>query len=307
MASDENFDLPEDPMIVSINGKYKGRHISELLADREHIAWLNRQPWFKIKYPREFAIVNSQRLPFDDNPTPEHNKLQNKFLNDNFLKRFCDFILKSDIARAQAWFECDFNWDVFVYATGKVKTFDCPHPDRCGNDENKCRGGSEGHYVEGNCILCPKPDRCDKCYGRHLKQGESKAIPIPCPKPDRCDNHPNTCDPIGGHYIEFKRIPCPKPDRCEKCHGIHCEQINSGGKICIEIKTSLGDEYPCVFRKMKQQIKCLNNQRPPNEFRNGIYVLLVDKLCCSSASRDELNKIFKSANIELILFEEIPN
>ena len=60
---------------------------------------------------------------------------------------------------------------------------------------------------------------------------------------------------------------------------------------------------------MKKQIEllritkeCINSKY---KHYDNLHVLLVDKLCCSSATRDELNTIFKSADIKLVLFEDI--
>ena len=87
MASEENSQILVVPF-----GKYKGHDISKLLSDR--FDWLNNQPWVKTNSPTIFNIVNLQQIPNYDNPTPEHNKLHNKFLNDLFVKGVCEYILK---------------------------------------------------------------------------------------------------------------------------------------------------------------------------------------------------------------------
>lgn len=74
----------------------------------------------------------------------------------------------------------------------------------------------------------------------------------------------------------------------------------------IEIKTILGDDYPCVLRKMRNQIEQTHNYNQKNglNIRYGI-ILLVKSFNSVNTTRDELIKIFKQANIRVILTNEL--
>ena len=71
-------------------GKYKGQPIEVLQADKQYTEWLSQQDWFKEKYATfQTLIINNFNTPQD---SPEHNKLAELFLNDEFcwkVFKFC--------------------------------------------------------------------------------------------------------------------------------------------------------------------------------------------------------------------------
>jgi len=73
--------------IVSF-GKYKNKCVTELLADKKYVDWLKKQAGIKDKYPTIYNIIVHQTINTTDNSkTPEHNKLQNLFLDKNNKKK----------------------------------------------------------------------------------------------------------------------------------------------------------------------------------------------------------------------------
>lgn len=69
-------------------GKYRGMPVEAILHDDKYVNWLTAQPWFKEK----FISVYNTIISFGKEPacTPEHNKLQIKFLDCNYCQRFLD-------------------------------------------------------------------------------------------------------------------------------------------------------------------------------------------------------------------------
>ena len=62
-------------------GKYKDKSVLELLADEKYVEWLKQQSWFSNQ-KQIYNIVVHQTIPTTNNSkTPEHNKLQNLFLD----------------------------------------------------------------------------------------------------------------------------------------------------------------------------------------------------------------------------------
>jgi hypothetical protein len=59
-------------------GKYRGKPVAELTADRKYCKWLTAQPWFRENYSSIYRLVSHLRSPDD---TPEHNALQARFLD----------------------------------------------------------------------------------------------------------------------------------------------------------------------------------------------------------------------------------
>ena len=65
-------------------GKYKDKCVTDLLADEKYVNWLKNQAGIKDKYPVIYNIVVHQTFNTTNNSkTPEHNKLQNLFLDKN--------------------------------------------------------------------------------------------------------------------------------------------------------------------------------------------------------------------------------
>jgi len=83
----ENFIIPF--------GKFKGQNIDTLVNDPEFRSWCNwaiNQKDINVKYSEFCQVVVNYFSPPKD--TPEHNKLQNRFLDDNFclaLGKLCNW------------------------------------------------------------------------------------------------------------------------------------------------------------------------------------------------------------------------
>jgi|GEM_PF-1984903 len=72
--------LPK-PVIVPFE-KYRGQPVQALMHDEEYIKWLTAQDWFKEKFQNIYTIIINNFKEVAD--TPEHNKMQVKFLNENY-------------------------------------------------------------------------------------------------------------------------------------------------------------------------------------------------------------------------------
>ena len=131
-------------------GKYKGKPITTLLADARYLEWCKQQEWFKNKCPIVYNICVNQTIPTNNqnSKTPEHNKLQNMFLDKSNqhkllsqlfipkhykvnLSRINDLFANKDIRRCFGMnvipefinkldrttikFEDKFNWDFVLY------------------------------------------------------------------------------------------------------------------------------------------------------------------------------------------------
>ena len=125
-------------------GKYKDKSVLELLADEKYVEWLKQQSWFSNQ-KQIYNIVVHQTIPTTNNSkTPEHNKLQNLFLdksnqekllsklfNINFPDGINNLFADEDITRCfginlmrevinnldktTIKFEDKFNWDLVLY------------------------------------------------------------------------------------------------------------------------------------------------------------------------------------------------
>ena len=76
--------------------------------------------------------------------------------------------------------------------------------------------------------------------------------------------------------------------------------------MCCELKPVLGDEYPCVLRKMKTQIELTKNDK--RDFGCEItrcYILIIGSFTSVHVTKDELITIFKQSHIRIIFTDEI--
>jgi hypothetical protein len=77
--------MSDDNKVVPF-GKYRGQPVELLLADQKYLEWLRTQPWFEERYRDIYnVVINYGSEPQD---SPEHNRLQVLFLDDNFCLAF---------------------------------------------------------------------------------------------------------------------------------------------------------------------------------------------------------------------------
>jgi hypothetical protein len=74
-------------------GKYKGQPIDVLAQDRQYCDWIVQQSWFSQRYPAlSTLIINNFGEPSE---TPEHNRLQLRFLDAHFLAQCSRLLLEA--------------------------------------------------------------------------------------------------------------------------------------------------------------------------------------------------------------------
>lgn len=88
-------------------------------------------------------------------------------------------------------------------------------------------------------------------------------------------------------------------------------------EICCELKPTLSDDYPCVLRKIKTQIKLTSddNVKKCEEFynknkirmrcRDCIYTLIIGNFTSTNVSNEQLITIFNQSNIKVIFTNEL--
>jgi len=87
-------------------GKYKGQPLEAIKHDEQYLDWLSSQDWFREKYANIYQqiIVNNFTEPAD---TPDHNKMQSKFLNKDYCLKV--LIKPEDIKKANVkWHGVEF-------------------------------------------------------------------------------------------------------------------------------------------------------------------------------------------------------
>ena len=259
-------------------GKYKGQPITTVLAnDPEYLQWCLQQEWFNTKNKNHSIIYNicvNQQITHSNqgSKTPEHNRLQNLFLDDENVKKLLKHVNKQSknknvyIDVGCCVVEGIYNWDI---------------------------------TVEGSTWwLCS----CDWSL-------EDK---------DVCD-----CETFK-KFITKYNIP-------EKTKNRGFDDMRYRDYYC-EIKPLLGDDYPNVLRKMKQQMELTDcyiskqNEKEKESIKTDGYFrsydaatythilkhllikptyLLIVKEFKSSTTVEELIDIFGRQNITIVFLDSL--
>ena len=248
-------------------GKHKGEPITTLINDTAYLEWCKQQEWFK-KYPIIYNICVNQTITTNNknSKTPEHNKLQNIFLEEKnvvkLLKKIFNKTSKNiEIGCGRVIFEGMFNWDLII----------------------------EGY----NWWMCD----CD------WNEDDTKSC--------NCEAYKN--------YRKKYDIPTK------------CDDLSLGEVYC-EIKPLLGDDYPCVLRKMKSQIELTNNYATKENDKNvkelnmgyfrsfaeasyerreirirPNFVLIIKEFESTTTTREQLITIFNQSRIKIIFTNKLFN
>lgn len=259
-------------------GKYKGQQITTLMNDTKYLEWCKQQEWFQ-KFPIVYNICVNQTITTSNTntKTPEHNKLQNLFLNNENVEKLLKIIFKKtskNIIISNSGgikFEGMFNWDLIVESYQWTL---------CGCDwSDKTK------------------DQCDCDINK--KHNKRNGIPE------------------AGENLKFDELYC-------------------------EIKPLMGDDYPCVLRKMNTQIELTNNYaKKQNENHEQVmkheyitysdtrmwynenkglykyeieqgkiipkYVLIIKDFNSTTTTKEQLITIFKQSNIHIVYVDELFN
>jgi hypothetical protein len=138
-------------------GKYKGRPVTDMLADTKYVEWCKQQEFFK-NHTTIYNICVNQTIGSQPSNTPEHNRMQNLFLDKNRAalllagfrtsnedcKKYLveQFIKKGFTVR----FEGIFNWDVIIGGVDNFIPYTCENTiDDGGYVKKSCK-------TEGKCI-----------------------------------------------------------------------------------------------------------------------------------------------------------
>jgi hypothetical protein len=118
-------------------GKYKGRPVTDMLADTKYVEWCKQQEFFK-NHTTIYNICVNQTIGSQPSKTPEHNRMQNLFLDkgrvalllakliatdDDHTTYLVEQFINDDL---RVEFEGKFNWDIIIGGT-------CYTPYKCTN------------------------------------------------------------------------------------------------------------------------------------------------------------------------------
>jgi len=102
-------DVEEKKTALVPFGKYKGQPIETLLSDQPYLDWLTSQDWFRQRYQNIYAIIIN--YPGKPAETPDHNRMQVKFLNRGYQLKLAVLLLGTDLFK---WNQSHFDQNIGV-------------------------------------------------------------------------------------------------------------------------------------------------------------------------------------------------
>ena len=249
-------------------GKYKGKPVTELIADANYLEWCKKQEFFKNT--SVYNIVVNQVIDKTSSKTPEHNKLQNLFLDDNFCRKIIN--------------DSDVDWTQKIHELYENELFTKIFGDQRFNEQitEKINTQFEAEYnwdVKISYSIDIKSDRLtsNNRDDYEIMRTLTKKTPIQW-------SHDYGSPRIYEFYAsEFESI-----------------------SVFIELKPLLGDDYPEVLRKMSTQIKLTKNDKTDKYLvTSKHFCLFIKDFNSSTTTREQLIKIFLQHDIKVIFMEDL--
>lgn len=271
-------------------GKYKGRLVEEMVGDDNYVQWLTAQDWFRERYANLYQIVINRGG--EPSETPEHNALQVRFLEDDFCWRFLRHVRAKRLAEAEEQLLAIHRDSLAAIA----------------KDMEDCRKRiAEPIALSPSDYYRTQPDRgANELKRLQERQDKAKAELVTLEHEHAEHRSPPKIDrTITTRAFECQGIDVVLNVKFEAANAHrataweHTYQGKTGWfgsvenlQVNVEIKPTLGDDYPAVLRQMKT---------------NRSNVLLLDRYTGTGATRDQLVRTFATADIAVAFRADFDN
>jgi hypothetical protein len=275
----------ELPIVPS--GKYEGKSVLELMSDPSTVEWYKQQEWFRTskKWSPIYNIIVNQQLPNQSQKTPAHNKLQNMFLD----KCNQDSLIKQ------------LNGNRLDMMNTKIK--------KLYEDEEFIRifGIKEVPNLKVNTdkVNVKFEDKYNWDLVLYEERYETFDIEIPSEYEDF--DFKNVIEKYLSLHEDYSMYTTSGYGGRRKIINLKGGSIHYCNSIitCCELKPILGDDYPCVLRKMNTQIELTRKDKLTFGSSAVRYVLIVGTFQCESATKEQLIEIFKQSKIHVVFTDEL--
>jgi hypothetical protein len=290
-------------------GKYKGQPVEVLQQDQAYCEWLAGQDWLQTRFPQlHTVIINNFAEPSE---TPEHNALQTRFL-DNSIKAavlsrvggvsFPKINAEETAKNVPVAFE-SWGADVVLNKEGASVDFSVYRGDDPLFTHLHSMRISELEYNLKDAIKILRSEELDIIkyedpeYRSHWGEKRDSLIL----------EHRNNIVNISNNVLSLKT-------ELEKAgYMVVCYASRSITPIAIELKPTMGDDYPSVLRqvlavKRPSNMVCRSSYEKEMKVRlesNFHRVLVVGRYTGTGATLDQVREIFRSSGIYMFMFGEI--
>jgi hypothetical protein len=248
-------------------GKYKGQDINEIRQrDPAYLQWLTQQAWFAEKFaPVYQLVVNNFAPPSED--TPAHNAMQVRFLEFAYRSAFVETC------------KLDINWDWLRQEQLRYTANLRRAPLACA--QRKHASDWARHIVK----LHRDQVRQHWQTWRLAHKPAQQWFSIGDPKFEAASD------------VEFSVVAKVgrKEQQIKHLNGEWC------CRLAIELKPSMGDDYPAVLRQIKRQQTAAIHADP----RPTHWYLLLDEFGSTAITLDQVRLIFAHNGIDIVLVSEV--
>ena len=292
-------------------GKYKGRLIEELLVDDpSYLEWLAGQDWFRAKYVTLHQVIINRGAEPEE--TPEHNALQVQFLDDEFClsvhaqlaldyetkarDKFNDaraanlqLVLAKIEAQNEAPSKADEKLASELQRIAQYESHQSHHPNFATNqraDAREQRERQRGAHIKRLAqlnhlreLLSPPITTVNFQFEREFEvDGVDVVLEI-------------SADILWSFGVDRDVTGAPRDSFWSRYDWQEWQdRVSCRAKHKIEIKPTVGDDYPAVLRQMKA---------------NGSTVLFLEQYTGKGATREQFIKTFATASIRVVFAEDV--
>ena len=276
---------PRKPQEVLAFGKHKGQPFEVLLQDSGYALWLMNSMFAKLQtnHPELLTfLISRYGLP---DRTPVHNKLQNRFLDEDFCFQFA--LAGSAKVRASVAQQANRPVDVEAAWRKHVQETVQGWPDFSGMA--KIMRGFESlekplHKARDALLHEAEQIQVFGC-------SDDKTL---CAQPgiSRLEievEGADVCFTLSMEYVVEAELH-PSKREYNRLHTVTLEHFSFSETFRIEVKPVLGDDYPAVLRTMKAT-NCTH--------------LLVDEYCGDGATWEQVVKVFALSKMTAVLLADV--
>jgi hypothetical protein len=273
-------------------GKYRGQPVEAMMADQNYCAWALTQPGLRAKFPSLIAvIVNGGTAP--DAPTPEHNRMQLLFRNPDMRVSTYRSIIGEELDGAIA------SWlgkSDPVVAAGDAAALAAVDEEIAKGTLNPelLRGRSGFSHHNGQLL----PDQFNYLFhdwrdGADRNAREAAKARTETAYKSAAERKLQEIVMSGEAARRFDDRIRKQPVEFE-VEGWDVVLAGLCGRIALELKPIMGDDYPAILRTMKN--------RTTYGYRRA---LVVDQFDAEAATIDDVKWLFAQSNIEVRTLAEI--
>lgn len=310
-------------------GKYKGRPVVDLVADRSYCDWLAAQPWFRERYaPVYNVIINGTAGQPQD--SPEHNKMQARYLDHDACLTLARLWLVGPETLRTRWdkqqdekltprqranlqvepfgayvldlaFE-EQGWDLLIKARTELPVTEVAEPGPC---ECYCEPGRCGQRMVTRSRF-DKSHGPDKPYGKMHYWDETLPVTADAAEWSKCHEY-------GGRRTRHCAEDCPATwttptDRygCSSSLTAYEKALDGRGgdaHFGVELKPTIGDDYPSILRAV---VKRMQMGQSRGTLRLGKVLVLADEVQTEGVELDAVKRIYRTQGVTLLTTAELP-